>query len=514
MTYEETIAYLYQSQPVFHLVGSKAYKPGLDNIRRLLAHIGQPHERFLSIHIAGTNGKGSTSHLIAAALQSMGLKVGLYTSPHLVDFRERIRINGQMISQDAVVQFVAENQSYLEQVRPSFFETTQALAFAYFAQEKVDIAVVECGLGGRLDATNCLSPILSVITNIGMDHTEFLGHDLAAIAFEKAGIIKPHTPCVIGESDPETIPVFLSRAAECGILGDGLETSDCKLWFADQCGYLRRKREREVPTCQLRGLYQSHNMQTAYVALQSLLTIEPFRRLLSERHSAVEPCKIPTAAEATPTNANAAVTETATLSIRQSIAEGFANVCTLTGLRGRWEVLSRSPLTICDTGHNSHGIRYVAAQLEQLIHSTADEHTEAQTTSDRPSKQSELRIVFGMVSDKDIAQVIALLPKAAHYYFTQPSSHRAYPAGSLLADFLAASEPSIAQAETHTQAHSPMPTENHTQSHSQKPSYMRAAFPSVKEAILAAKTDAHADDILFIGGSNYVVGEALALFDA
>jgi dihydrofolate synthase/folylpolyglutamate synthase len=227
MTYPETIAYLYASQPAFHLVGTAAYKPGLDNTYRLMEHLGNPHQKLRAIHIAGTNGKGSTSHLIAAALQAEGYRVGLFTSPHLVDFRERIRINGQMIPQEDVVGFVDTNRSFLEEVRPSFFETTMALAFAYFAQQQVDIAVIEVGLGGRLDSTNIIQPLLSVITNIGIDHTEFLGTTLPQIAQEKAGIMKPNTPCVIGERHPETQDVFLARAHACNILGEGLETKDC-----------------------------------------------------------------------------------------------------------------------------------------------------------------------------------------------------------------------------------------------------------------------------------------------
>ena len=269
-SYSQTLQYLYSSQPAFHLVGSSAYKPGLENTRRLMAHLDNPHERFASVHIAGTNGKGSTSHLIAASLQCAGYRVGLYTSPHLVDYRERIRINGAMIPKEEVVRFVEDHRAFLEEVKPSFFETTMALAFWYFAKEQVDIAVVECGLGGRLDSTNIITPLLSVITNIGFDHTEFLGDTLAKIAYEKAGIIKPGVPCVIGETHPETMPVFLAKAKECGILGEGLETTDCRIWFADQCGYLRRKRLRDIPDCQLHGIYQEKNMQTAYVALCAL----------------------------------------------------------------------------------------------------------------------------------------------------------------------------------------------------------------------------------------------------
>ena len=426
MTYSEAIQYLYDSAPAFHLVGASAYKPGLDNTIALMEHLGNPHTKFRSIHVAGTNGKGSTSHLIAAVLQAAGYKVGLYTSPHLVDFRERIRINGQMIPEVKVVRFVEDHRTFLDQIKPSFFETTMALAFDYFAQQQVDIAVVEVGLGGRLDSTNIITPLLSVITNIGYDHTEFLGHTLKDIAREKAGIIKHGVPCVIGETDEETMPVFIEAAQRNCIYGEGLETTDCRIWFADQCGFMRKRRLREAPTCQLQGLYQEKNQQTAYVALQVLRNYSPLNAKLS------------------------------TLNIR----EGFARVCSLTGLRGRWEILNEKPLTICDTGHNSHGIKYVAEQLA-ILHNT----------------HSTLHIVFGMVSDKDVDVVLSLLPKEAHYYFTQAQTHRAIPATELVAKLGSG-----------------------------------RAFTSVDQAVRAAQKEATDKDIIFIGGSNYVVGEALTLF--
>ena len=432
MTYQETIQYLYASQPAFHLVGAAAYKPGLDNTYRLMAHLGNPHERLRAVHIAGTNGKGSTSHLIAATLQAQGYKVGLFTSPHLVDFRERIRISGEMIPEEMVIEFVENNRAFLDEVRPSFFETTMALAFWYFAELQVDIAVIEVGLGGRLDSTNILTPLLSVITNIGIDHTEFLGTTLTQIAHEKAGIIKSHIPCVIGETHPDTQQVFLNRAHECDILGDGLETTDCRIWFADQCGFMRRRRLKEAPLCQLQGCYQEKNQQTAFVALQVL-----------RNH-----CNIKISPEA--------------------IATGFAQVCSLTGLRGRWEILSESPLTICDTGHNSHGIRYVVEQLK----------TE---NGKRETENGKLHIVFGMVADKDIDVVLSMLPEDAVYYFTQPATSRALPASQLLARWLSLHP-------THQMCH---------------------CFDSIATAINAAQKEASNEDIIFIGGSNYVVGEAL-----
>ena len=440
MTYAQTIDYLYASQPAFHLVGASAYKPGLDNTYRLMAHLGNPHERLRAVHVAGTNGKGSTSHLIAAALQAQGYKVGLFTSPHLVDFRERIRISGEMIPEETVVQFVADHRAFLDNLRPSFFETTMALAFWYFAQQQVDIAVVEVGLGGRLDSTNILTPLLSVITNIGIDHTEFLGDTLAQIAGEKAGIMKPHVPCVIGETHPETQEVFLARARVCEILGAGLETTDCRLWFADQCGYMRKRRLKEAPECQLQGVYQDKNQQTAFVSLQVLRNI----------------CGIELS--------------------KESIAKGFAEVCTLTGLRGRWEVLSQKPLTICDTGHNGHGIRYVAEQLSSLI-----------ASSPNSLSPHRLHIILGMVNDKDIDTVLGLLPTEAVYYFTQPATSRALPAEELLRRW----------QQLHPIANCQSPI---------------AALSTVREALEAAQEAATADDIIFIGGSNYVVGEVLRLY--
>ena len=452
MTYAQTIDYLYASQPAFHLVGASAYKPGLDNTYRLMAHLGNPHEQLRAVHVAGTNGKGSTSHLIAAALQAQGYKVGLFTSPHLVDFRERIRISGEMIPEETVVQFVANHRSFLDELRPSFFETTMALAFWYFAQQQVDIAVVEVGLGGRLDSTNILTPLLSVITNIGIDHTEFLGDTLTQIAGEKAGIMKPHVPCVIGETHPETQEVFLARASACEILGAGLETTDCRLWFADQCGYMRKRRLKEAPECQLQGVYQDKNLQTAFVSLQVLRNI----------------CGIELS--------------------KESIAKGFAEVCTLTGLRGRWEILSQKPLTICDTGHNGHGIRYVAEQLRTTLNNSTPFYTTLNNST--PS----LHIILGMVNDKDIDTVLGLLPTEAVYYFTQPATSRALPAEELLRRW---------------QALHPIAN---TQSPISAPQYPISAYPSVREALAAAQEAATADDIIFIGGSNYVVGEVLQQF--
>lgn len=435
MNYEETLHYLYNACPAFHQIGAGAYKPGLDNTWALMQYLNNPHMAFPAVHIAGTNGKGSVSHMIAASLQSMGLKVGLYTSPHLVDYRERIRINGQMISRDYVVQFVDKHKAFLENVKPSFFEITMALAFDYFACEKVDIAVIEVGLGGRLDATNVITPLLSVITNIGLDHTEFLGNTLAQIAGEKAGIIKPQVPCVIGETDAETMPVFMNKADECGLLGNGLETSDCRLYFADQCCYLAKERMRIAADCELKGIYQQKNCQTAFVALRALYPILVREGIVAQQ-----------------------------VGFSEAVSKGFRQVNKLTGLRGRWETLATNPTVICDTGHNSHGIKYVVEQLER---------------EKCKMPNAKLRIVFGMVNDKDVDVVLRLLPKDAVYYFTQARTSRAIPSAELqsMASWLTGK-----------------------------------AYLSVKEAVQSAQKDATQEDIIFIGGSNYVVGEALPFF--
>lgn len=466
MTFDAALTYLYTIAPPFHQVGATAYKPGLDTMRRMMRALDSKRaaaDPCLSpfsipvVHIAGTNGKGSTSHLIASALAAAGYKVGLYTSPHLVSFCERIRVierqtNGSKISEVGfrlvpeayVAQFVENNQSLFAELQPSFFEITTAMAFCWLAEQKVDVTVVEVGLGGLLDATNIVTPVLSVITNIGIDHTDLLGHTLAEIATQKAGIIKPGVPCVIGETHPETTPVFLQRARECGILGDGLETTNCRLWFADQCEFMRRQRMKYASDCELSGDYQQKNLQTAYVALQVLRTCfhpstlnssHPFERGAGE----------------------------VSLTIH-AIADGFAHVVTYTGLRGRWETLCTNPHIICDTGHNSHG---VASYVEQLNRINKRKH-----------------IVFGMVADKDIDNVLHLLPAEATYYFTQPASHRAFPAVQLLAKWLAIHPDSMAQA-----------------------------FCSVAEALACAQAAAQPEDLIFIGGSNYVVGEAIRIMN-
>lgn len=312
MNYQETTEYLFNSTPVFEKIGAKAYKPGLQTTHELDKHFGHPHRQYKTIHIAGTNGKGSCSHTIAAILQSQGYKVGLYTSPHLVDFRERIRVNGECLPEQYVIDFVEENRAFFEPLHPSFFELTTAMAFKYFAEQKVDYAVIEVGLGGRLDCTNIITPVLSVITNISFDHTQFLGNTLAEIAGEKAGIIKPDVPVVIGEYIEETRPVF-EKVAE--------ERHSPILFAQDEDISMNVDME-------LKGSYQERNRKTILAALKVLR-------------------------------------QTMTIS-DEAIRNGFGHVCELTGLRGRWEKLGEAPLVICDTGHNLAGWKYLATQINDV----------------------------------------------------------------------------------------------------------------------------------------------------
>lgn len=314
MDYQSTLLYLYNSVPMFQQVGSSAYKEGLENTLALDEHFGHPHRNFRSIHIGGTNGKGSCSHTLAAVLQEAGYRVGLYTSPHLVDFRERIRVNGQAIPEDYVVRFVAKEREFFEPLHPSFFELTTAMAFRYFADQQVDVAVIEVGLGGRLDCTNIIDPDLCIITNISFDHTQFLGDTLERIAQEKAGIIKNGIPVVIGETTPETKPVFVKKALE----------ADAPIFFAEE----NEKDEYPGLEIELKGLYQVKNTRTLLTAIPLL---EKAGYKLSEH----------------------------------AVRSGFAHVTELTGLMGRWQKLQDAPTLICDTGHNVGGITYIAEQLKQ-----------------------------------------------------------------------------------------------------------------------------------------------------
>lgn len=375
MTYEETIQYLFNSAPLFQHVGGAAYKEGLSTTHILDAHFNHPHNQYKTIHIAGTNGKGSCAHTIAAILQHTGLKVGLYTSPHLVDFRERIRVNGEMMPKQYVIDFVEKERSFFEPLHPSFFELTTALAFKYFAEQHVDVAVIEVGLGGRLDCTNIISPILSVITNISFDHTQFLGNTLAQIASEKAGIIKHKVPVIIGECNAETRSVFEHKAheVEAPILfaEDNKEVLSSE--FSDLYGHkLRHYTTRSFGDIygELTGECQIKNANTILCALHSLSEI------FSVTH--------------------------------EDITYAFEHVCEMTGLRGRWQILQEHPTIICDTGHNTGGWQYLAHQLAQIA-----------------TSGNKLHIVFGMASDKDIERVMSTLPHEACYYWTKASVKRA-----------------------------------------------------------------------------------------
>ncbi len=425
--YAKTLDYLYSRLPMFHRVGAAAYKANLDNTVAICKALGNPERKFRSIHIAGTNGKGSTSHLLAAVFQEAGYKTGLYTSPHLKDFRERIRINGKMIPKSRVVKFVEQHRPFFDTIEPSFFEWTVGLAFDYFAQEKVDVAIIETGLGGRLDSTNVVTPELSIITNISLDHTNLLGKTLPKIAAEKAGIIKRGVPVLIGETQEEVKTVFVNKA----------RAVKAPIFFADklvrvedprlQGGALRvtvkTKNHRDSLSCSLTGFYQVKNIATVLAACALLDEEETFR--LRDVH----------------------------------VWKGIRDVVNLTGLKGRWQTLSEKPLTITDTGHNEAGIREVLRMIKATPH-------------------KKLHFVLGMVSDKDVSKVLAMLPKRATYYFCKASIPRAL--------------------EVHALATA-----------AKKHGLAGKTFTSVKQALKAAREAAGAKDLVFVGGSTFVVAEVL-----
>lgn len=377
MDYAQALNYLFSSLPMYQRTGAAAYKEGLDNTLALDAYFNFPHRLFKTIHVAGTNGKGSVSHSICSVLMAAGYKTGLYTSPHLVDFRERIRVNGQMIPQAEVVQFVNNHQSILEKIKPSFFEMGVAMAFDYFAREKVDIAVVEVGMGGRLDSTNIIDPLVSVITNIGLDHVVFLGNTRALIAAEKAGIIKRGVPVVVGETHPETEAVFRKKANDLGSpvyfadqLFDPVQYSTLSL-EGKQIFTIARKGEvvfRQLEM-DLLGIYQRKNILTI---LQSFEILRQKGLNLSD----------------------------------DNIRDGISRVMTQTGLMGRWQITGVNPLTVCDTGHNKDGILSILETIKQTAF-------------------KQLHWVFGMVNDKDPESILKILPKEANYYFTKASIPRA-----------------------------------------------------------------------------------------
>lgn len=434
MNYAETTLYLFSQLPQFEKDGAKGYKEGLQNSLALDAHFGHPHRSFRTIHVAGTNGKGSCSHSLAAILQTCGYRVGLYTSPHLVDFRERIRINGHPISEDYVVGFVEHERHFFESLHPTFFELATAMAFKYFSDMKVDIAVIEVGLGGRLDCTNIITPMLSVITNISFDHTQFLGDTLAKIAAEKAGIIKRGIPIVIGETTAETRPVFEEKAKsnnaplvfaedEKEVLGTEPQPDGTILYHTLHYGELKGE---------LGGLYQTKNTNTVLCAIRQLEQLGILCR-----------CTVPENQH----------------QCQEEINDALLHVCQLTGLQGRWQTIRRNPLVICDTGHNLAGWEYLSRQLKEV-------------------KCRHMHIVFGMVDDKDVDNVMKLLPTNASYYFTKADNHRAISEHVLLEKGL----------------------QNGLSS---------SAFDTVEEAYRTAFDTASTDDFIFVGGSSYVVADFL-----
>ena len=428
MNYQETLDYLFNALPMFQRVGASAYKADLTNTIALCTHLGNPQNHFKSIHVAGTNGKGSTSHSLASVFQAAGYKTGLYTSPHLKSFTERIRINGEEINKDDVVEFVAIHKKFLDQLQPSFFEMTVGLAFWYFAKEEVDIAIIEVGMGGRLDSTNVISPELCVITNIGFDHTQFLGDTLSLIAGEKAGIIKQGVPVVISHTQQEIQFVFLQKAAE-------MQTN---LIFADQQWEVTRIQNSDQDVSQLarfqvkgsagtfelefdlRGDYQRYNMPGILEAVEQM------------RNQGWNLTK-------------------------EAVQLGLARVSEQTGLKGRWQILQTSPLTIADTGHNEAGILEVVNQLKKY-------------------RYSQLWMVIGMVNDKDISKVLDLLPKDASYIFCQANLPRAMDARQLASKAI-------------------------------EKGLMGQVIPRVSEAVEFARKNAGSDDLIFIGGSTFVVAE-------
>ncbi len=426
MNYQETLDYLFSQLPMFQRIGKAAYKADLGNTLQLDEYFNHPHKNFKSIHIAGTNGKGSTSHMLASILQSAGYKVGLYTSPHLKDFRERIRINGAMIPENEVIDFVAKHKALFEQIKPSFFEMTVALAFDYFAKEKVDIAVVEVGLGGRLDSTNIITPLLSVITNIGFDHTDLLGDTLLKIATEKAGIIKKGVPVVISQFQPEVSQVFTDNAHETNseLIFAEQQYKVEKIDYSDtfQSITINHKGIANTWDLDLMGSYQKYNLAGVLVSIDILNKIG--------------------------------------LSIsKDNLAAGLKSVQKSTGLMGRWQKLQDSPKIFCDTGHNVDGIMQVLEQINRIPH-------------------KQLHMVIGMVSDKNIDGMLALLPKDATYYFTKASIPRAL-------------------------------DQNELQQRALNFGLKGNTYLTINEALVSAKNNAEIDDLIFVGGSTFVVAEVV-----
>jgi len=406
MNYQETLDFLYHKLPVFQRDGAKVLELKLDRTLQFMHYLSEPHKAFKSVHVAGTNGKGSVSHMTASVLQHAGYKVGLYTSPHLKDLRERIRINGECISEEKVIDFVETHKSFIEEFKPSFFELTVAMAFDHFASQTVDIAVIEVGMGGRLDSTNVITPLLSVITNISYDHKEFLGDTLPKIAFEKAGIIKPAIPVVIGEYQKETFPVFERQAT--ALKSELIKAFEQSLpqWFQDNSEF------------DLQGPYQQKNRLTVFAVIAELIT------------------------------QGWAINE-------QAVEDGMKNAAQSTGLMGRWQWVE--PRILCDTAHNAAGLSFVLKRLSEL-------------------QFNRLHIVLGVVSDKDLTEILPLFPKSAKFYFVAPNINRVLPAEVLKN-----------QAETF--------------------GLTGDSFASVSLGLAAAKQAASLDELVFVGGSTFTVAE-------
>lgn len=428
MNYAETTNWMFNKFPMYQKIGAKAYKPDLGNIKELLGFLGNPEKKFKTVHVAGTNGKGTVSHTLASIFQECGYKTGLYTSPHLLDFRERIRINGQMIPEQNVIDFIGDNKEKFEAMQLSFFEMATGMAFDYFAKEKVDIAIIEVGLGGRLDSTNVIMPELSVITNISLDHVAMLGNTLAEIAVEKAGIIKPNTPVVIGETQPETKDVFLAKAKECNApIYFADEIIDCDKVHIESLDYQKfdiwkdNELYLEAVEFPLMGYYQKKNLATVICAVEIL-----------KKKFNIE---------------------------KKDLVNGLEFVVKNTNLMGRWQILSRQPLVIADTGHNVGGIKEIVMQLSDMTF-------------------RKLHFVLGCVNDKDIDGILHLLPHYAEYYFCKADIPRGLDANILADKALEAG--------------------------------LRGnVYESVQQAYNSALNNAHFDDVVFIGGSNFTVAEVI-----
>lgn len=428
-TYNEILEKIFSAYPMYHKVGSSAYKEGLENIEALLDIIGNPQRKLRCVHVAGTNGKGSVSSFLSSYFQELGYKTGLFTSPHLVDFRERIRINGEMISVQEVLNFFAKYQEKFQHLEPSFFEITTALAFYHFAEQKVDYAIIEVGLGGRLDATNVITPLLSVITNISLEHTQLLGDTISKIAFEKSGIIKDRVPVVIGEFHPESFPVFEDVALQ----------HDAPMFIADNNYQVTS----ELNCCNV----ENSEGKILYSGIKNPLDGEYQRKNIATFVQAVKVLEF-------------------VLNIQQDkIVGAIENVVKNTGIMGRWQILSKDPRIICDVGHNLAGLTYTVQSIRE----------ESAKVSGRA------HVVFGMVQDKDIEHTVPMLPTEPDYYVCRAHIERAMDQEKLAAKM-------------------------------REQGLSCETYPSVKEAIEAAKAAANSEDVIFITGSCFVVGEALSDF--